>query len=62
MGVGGVESEDVRDFASGKAANALTSFGVPELHVTVVRGGKELSTGRIEGDIRNRLGVTVVGT
>lgn len=57
-----VESDHMWDFTSGVAVNAFTSFGVPELHVTVVRGGEELCTIIIKGYISDSLRMAIVST
>lgn len=56
-----VEANHVWDLPCGVAVDALASFGIPKLHVAIVRGGKELSAIIVEGYIGDSLGMAVVG-
>lgn len=56
-----VEANHVWDLPCGVAVDALASFGIPKLHVAIVRGGKKLSTIVVEGYIGDSLGMAIVG-
>lgn len=57
-----IEANYVWDLPCGVAVDTLASFGVPEFHVAIVRGGKELCTIIIEGYIGDSLRMAIVGT
>lgn len=56
-----VEANYVWDLPRSVAVNALAGFGIPKLHVAIVRGGKELCTIIVESYISDRLGMAIVG-
>ena len=60
-GGGGVEADDVRDFAGGEAGDAFAVFGVPEFHLAVVGGGEEGYAGGREGAVCDGFGVAGEG-
>lgn len=57
-----VETDNVRCLSSGKARNAFAVLGIPEFHLTVIRGSKKSFPRGVEIRIANGLGVARKGT
>ena len=56
-----VPRDTVRDLARREARVALARFCIPEFHVAVIRGGDELRSRGVEGDVVDGAGVAGIG-
>lgn len=57
-----VEADYMWNLAGGVTMDTFASFGVPELHITIIRGSKKLCTIIIEGYVSDSFGMAIVGT